>query len=47
MTCPQHNDDNRGPLVCTRTDAHTTHVFVASSAPDLHDASEAAAELDR
>lgn len=45
MTCPHTLSDPAG-LPCTRTDVHTTgHVFVASEAPDGHDASEAAAEV--
>lgn len=36
--CDQRNDDNRGPLICTRTDAHEHgHVFVASVGADLSD----------
>lgn len=38
MTCAIHNDGNRGPLCCTRPDAHTTgHVFIASVGADLSD----------
>jgi len=33
MTCPAHLFD--GPLACTVSGAHVTHVYMASDAPDL------------
>lgn len=33
--CHQRNDDGRGPLVCVRTDAHTTHTFAATAGLNL------------
>lgn len=38
MTCTHRNDNNTGPLICQRTDPHTTgHTYEASAGADLGD----------
>lgn len=46
MTCTHRLGDSTG-LLCTVVGEHVTHVYVSSSAPDLHDESEQRAESER